>query len=200
MLRGTVKFFDDRPGKRYGFIVREDGKGEIFFHFNDGQFMEMGVEEPKFTGTSSKVKGGRTYRLRDPQLDEVLVFQIDSGRDERIKASPWCFASSYDKLAADMARLPVYRLRVQHGTWIGGGKKPSGEPSTEREGTIPKLIAEASDCQGRIITHMVSTVPFNHDDGIYTDRWFEVKIDAGWQEVNNPFYEMEQRGRIVFSR
>lgn|SRR2546429_2750871 len=179
MLRGTVKFFDSRPGKRYGFIVREDG-GEIFFHFEGGEFMKMGIEEPIFTGSSTVVKGGETLRLREPQKGDVLVFQIDSSRGERIKASPWCYASSYDRLAAKMTTLPVYRLRVQHGTWLNGGKRPSGEPSTEREGTIPKLLAEVSDRQGRVIAHMVSTLPFSHDDGFYTDRWFEVNTATGW--------------------
>jgi 'Cold-shock' DNA-binding domain len=198
MLRGTVKFFDARPGKKFGFIIREDGRDEIFFHYNDGQLMEMWVEEPRFTGTSTVVRRGQTSRLREPQKDDVLVFQVDSGRSERIKASPWCFASVYDKLLAKMAALPVYRLVSQQGFWLGG-KKPSGDPHVEFEGTIPAFLKWASDRQGRIITHKVSTLPFSHDDGFYTDRWFEVKTEDSWQKVDNPFYEMEEQGKIVFS-
>mgnify|MGYP001613302669 CR=1 FL=1 len=37
---GTVKWFDAREGKRFGFIKLESGE-ELFFHFNDGQYIEV---------------------------------------------------------------------------------------------------------------------------------------------------------------
>lgn len=33
MIFGTVKWFNSRKG--YGFIEREDGKGDVFVHFQD---------------------------------------------------------------------------------------------------------------------------------------------------------------------
>lgn len=72
MQRGTVKIFFWQPGKRYGFIIGENGN-EIFFHFNQGKEFIAGTFRPLF---SSRMQ------TRDPKTgDEVC---LNSRLDRRV--------------------------------------------------------------------------------------------------------------------
>lgn len=81
---GTVKFFDSRDNKRFGFIA-VDGGGEIFFHFNDGENIEASGDEPRFCGGKLN---------REPKKGDVVVFERKSGY-KGAKAAPWGFERNH---------------------------------------------------------------------------------------------------------
>ena len=84
METGTVKFFDSRDNKRFGFIAVDDG-GEIFFHFNDGENIEASGDEPRFCGGKLN---------REPKKGDVIVFGRKFGYKGH-KAAPWGFEQDY---------------------------------------------------------------------------------------------------------
>lgn len=86
METGTVKFFDSRDNKRFGFIRKDNGE-EVFFHFNDGQCIVPGNFEPGF-------EEGRV--TREPRKGDVVVFNEKSARKGN-KASPWSYADDYEQ-------------------------------------------------------------------------------------------------------
>lgn len=97
---GTVKWFNASEGKRFGFIQLESGE-EIFFHFNDGQYIEVTFDDingarTKFTGKGTRVAEGKTRRLRDPKQDEVIVFERTQG-PKGDKASPWGYNATWQR-------------------------------------------------------------------------------------------------------
>jgi len=92
--RGIVKYFDEREGKKYGFVrVLNDAgqptREEIFFHYHDGK-----------TVTSNNTDGvtfDDTWRFMPmPQKGDVLVFERKPGKKGKPKACPWSYASDWD--------------------------------------------------------------------------------------------------------
>ena len=81
---GTVKFFDSRDNKRFGFID-VNGGGEIFFHFNDGENIEAGGDEPRFCGGKLN---------KEPKKGDVVIFERKSGY-KGPKAAPWGFEQDH---------------------------------------------------------------------------------------------------------
>lgn len=130
MERGTVKWFDGRDGKRYGFILLPSGE-EIFFHFNDGELIQEGDTEPKFCdGAVSRAKvkpsflneamvaEGRWHVLGDSPL--ITTEWRELSRREPNRAIPWSRESSWSDctvilcvttvpLSCGYARIPVQR-------------------------------------------------------------------------------------------
>lgn len=89
---GTVKFFDSRDNKRFGFIA-VDGGGEIFFHFNDGENIEAGGDEPRFCGGKLN---------REPKKGDVIVFECNSGyKGQGPKAAPWGFERDHRRVETE---------------------------------------------------------------------------------------------------
>lgn len=103
---GTVKWFDAREGKQFGFIKLESEE-EIFFHYNDGSGIEIcfnakrlpqrALYEPYFVGQNTWVtKDGKSHRLKHPQQGDILVFQRSPGQvGKGDKAKPWGYYSSW---------------------------------------------------------------------------------------------------------
>ncbi len=106
MEHGTVKFFDSRDNKRYGFISVEGGE-EIFFHFNDGQpFMAIADrDEPIFGGKfGQKLQEIFSIPARDPRPGDKIFFIRCRGR-KGYKACPWGFAEDYERAHPNLVSL-----------------------------------------------------------------------------------------------
>lgn len=88
--RSTVKFFDNRDNKRFGFLLLESGE-EVFFHLNDGQKVTVGVGEPC-------LEYGKIFRT--PRVGDDILFKRVQGR-QGPKACPWVFGDEFDRLAVE---------------------------------------------------------------------------------------------------
>ena len=185
---GTVKWFDTREGKKFGFVTDEDGK-EIFFHFNDGRLIRVNVTKrrPEFSDEPTfKTKEG-IRRLRDPKPGDQIVFTRTQGY-KGDKASPWCFKSIYDKAIEQVAKLPeptVYRVLE---TMNDVGEK-SAEPKVLWEGSdLEALLARYPVPSGRQSPSADPLLPYWSDpDNIFETRhWFERKVGESWEQCPDP--------------
>lgn len=96
---GTVKYFDDRDGKQFGFMFVLDADGmrteeSLFFHFNDGKFVHNSGQGPVLQGRT-QIIAGMHCPLATPCSGDKLVFKRkQSAKGE--KASPWTYADEWD--------------------------------------------------------------------------------------------------------
>lgn len=115
METGIVKFFDEREGKKFGFLTVLDESGnptqeEIFFHYNDGyQLQNWGASEPEwpyeygFTAHDAPKLDGTMHVRKMPRQDDKVVFERAEGNQGRDKAKPWDYAQHYDELVKEIA-------------------------------------------------------------------------------------------------
>ncbi len=115
MENGTIKFFDSRNNKRYGFIA-VDGGGEIFFHYNDGQNFDGQNFGVTHGDQVVKFVGGRLGA--EPKKGDRVMFDIVPGSKGRQKASPWGFADAYTN-ARKRATVRTKVVKVHEKTTIG---------------------------------------------------------------------------------
>jgi cold shock CspA family protein len=110
MQRGTVKFFDSREHKLFGFIIPDSGTGSIFFHFNNG----MKVAPRKRSDIMPPLVTGD---MRMPKKGDYVVFESEDAR-RGPKVRVWAFAADWDR-----ERLTVPKSSVSDST--------NGMPSLE---------------------------------------------------------------------
>lgn len=72
MEYGTVKFFDEREGKKFGFVRVLDSDNmetgeELFFHYGDRSFVTLSGDDIVFTNNPNKLIKGKGYTLPLPQ-------------------------------------------------------------------------------------------------------------------------------------
>lgn len=104
---GTVKWFDGMEGKRFGFIVMEDGR-EIFFHYNGGYYFYVTT----LLGRGREIEITRKAEpLPDPKPGDRVVFRIGRGRKGE-KAVPWGYESDY-QTQLEILNFPMCRI-VKH--------------------------------------------------------------------------------------
>ena len=85
---GKVIWFN--PQKRYGFL--EDLRGsQIFFHFNDGRFVEVKERMLVYGGPTVLGFNNTCSSLPDPKPGNIIRFESTKGSKGRPKASPWCY-------------------------------------------------------------------------------------------------------------
>lgn len=92
---GIVEFFDNRDGKKFGFIRVLDGMSnetgeEIFFHRNDFMFANNDGARVCFCDYS-EVSGTRDNPLRIPAKGDKVVFERKPGKGGKPKAHPWTY-------------------------------------------------------------------------------------------------------------
>lgn len=174
---GVVKFFDDRDGKKFGFleVLDEDGQKtgeEIFFHFNDGQFVDIvGGDEIEFVGRVFPENG---LHMWHPKPGDKIAFDTTPGKDGRDKACPWTYAEGYDNRVRKLTE-PYYRVTKVTKLGYGGPGDTSeviweGQGSDELSGEYP--IRVFSD---RLDDPLARSV--NFAAGSTTRYLFEVYVD-----------------------
>lgn len=181
---GTVKFFDARETKRFGFLRLESGE-EIFFHFNDGQFIVAGGSYPEFSGKATIVRDGKTKRLRDPKVDDKLVFRRSMG-SKGDKAAPWGYLTQWEATEQLIAKRPVYRvLEVMNSI----GKEP-GEPKVLWQGSdLSELMRRFPLPRHGQSPSADPLLPYYSDsDNIFeVRRWWEKQHpDGSWERCEDP--------------
>lgn len=208
---GTVKSFDDRDGKKFGFleVLDEDGEKtgeEIIFHINDGQFVDIvGGDEIKFVGPVFK----NGLHMLPPRIGDKIAFEISTGEDGRDKACPWTHAVGYDNRVRKLTE-PYYRVtRVTMLGYGGPGDRSKviweGQGSDELSKKYPIRVLD-----GKLDDPLARTV--NFFTGITTRYLFEVYvaddivddfygggvlIPGHWAECEDPRYRSDRARELM---
>ncbi|NMB70094.1 cold shock domain-containing protein [candidate division WWE3 bacterium] len=181
MYTGTVKFFDSRPEKRFGFIVPDRLGPEIFFHLNDGQKVKAGRIQPEFDANSTPE--------RVPLKGDRVVFNIGTG-SKGPKAIPWGYESEYQTALAIISDRPkpaMYRI-LQWFRTVSDGQK-----------TEPTVLWTGMDLNERGLDRHYNPIydrPGGNGD-IDWGKYWEVSTDGGktWTSCGCPSEYMEQFDR-----
>ena len=176
LTTGTVKFFDSRDNKRFGFIRKENGQ-EVFFHLND--FGPLSLDNA--TGDIEFGRNGAASRM--PSKGDVLVFSEAPGR-KGPKASPWAFVDQYEPLKKRSDRIVsansvVYRVMHQY-SYPGGGKD---DPLVKFEGTLKELNKKHPKPEDYRYDDLFPTFGCSDFD---ETRWFERKEGDEWVNCDDP--------------
>src|ERR1700688_4319236 len=99
---GTVKFFDRRQEKRFGFLSLQNGE-DIHFHFDNGRVLIFD-SYPKF------VQGAT---LQEPRKgDNLLFLRAESWnkrtKERRTKADVWVHQANWQDILHRYPSLPYY--------------------------------------------------------------------------------------------
>lgn len=208
---GIVKFFDDRDGKKFGFlkVLDEDGQEtgeEIFFHFNDGQFVDTIVDEIEFVGRVFPATGTHMWH---PNVGEKLAFDRATGKGDREKACPWTYAQGYDNRVTELTE-PYFRVRkvtkLGYGgcgdtddvIWEGRGTRDldTQYPIRILGGKLDDPLARSTDFAAGSTTRY------------FFERWWDddiadlpdggaVPIPGYWEECGDPRYRSERARELM---
>lgn len=184
---GTVKWFNAQEGKRFGFLTLASGE-EIFFHFNDGQFIEPGGNQPEFSGNPTRVIDGKTRRLADPKPEDKLVFRRSMG-SKGDKAAPWGFISQWERAETIIARRPIYRVLK---TMNSVGRDPGAPEVLWKGSDVSEALRKFPLPTGRQSPSADPLLPYYSDsDNIFEVRhWWEKKgqndSDDAWERCDDP--------------
>ena len=102
MEKGSVKFFDGRDNKRFGFITPDNGGDDVFFHYNG--FRKFEVDEsgrPVFSNT------GYAHPAAFPRKDQQVWFVRSKGV-KGPSAQPWGTCDDYYKVMQEIESKPNY--------------------------------------------------------------------------------------------
>lgn len=201
---GIVKFFDDRDGKKFGFleVLDEDGQKtdeEILFHFNDGQFVDIVGDEIQFVGRVFE----NGLHMRHPKPGDNIAFEVRPGKDGRDKACPWTYAEGYDNRVRKLTE-PYYRVTKVTKLGYGGPRDSSdviwegqGSDELSKEYPIRILDGKLDDPLARSVNFAAgSTTRYIFevyvDDDIADDPYGGgVLIPGRWVECEDPRFRAE---------
>ena len=202
---GVVKFFDDRDGKKFGFlkVLNEDDQEtgeEIFFHFNDGQFVDIvGGDEIQFVGRVFE----NGVHMWHPKIGDKIAFDVSTGKDGRDKACPWTYAEGYDNRVRKLTE-PYYRVtkvtKLGYGgpgdssnvIWEGQGSDELSKeyPIRVLDGKLDDPLSRSTNFAAGSTTRYTFEVYVDDDivDGLYGGG---VVVPGGWVECEDPRFRAE---------
>ncbi len=178
---GKVKFFDDREGKHYGFLMVVDADDnptgeEIFFHYNDGKFISCHTFYDRIAR-----RGNESIRLKVPRKLDKLVFERQPGR-KGDKACPWSFANEWDVIRWRVVRedyyIEPYQEEPGSTTFCDSG---SSYKSTVRNGSTTADLEVVSKWTGA-------------DVGLYDDEQDEPEGGGGFYDGANYWLQVIRDG------
>jgi len=189
--RAMVKFFDARDGKKFGFLkVVKDGEltgEELFFHNGDLRFVDIDGNDIVFTGATKNTPQGEV-RMREPKPDDRVYFERVLGNNGRSKASPWTYASLYEKCERELKARPVYRV-VRSGRNYGqdaSGVPWQGQDILDLSARYPKR-SRSKDPRG---THDPLAAGSADSGDMYWHYHFEQQLaDGTWKSCDDPRVE-----------
>ena len=194
METGTVKFFDSRDSKRFGFIRKESGE-EVFFHFNDGQCIVPGNFEPRF-------EEGRVER--EPRKGDVIVFNQQPARKGN-KACPWGYANDYEQAKRDCR--PVHDAAVLQAYPFLFELLREANPydngntfSVTSAEMAPELLRRKGMHRFRTGENTTFYAVVKNDDGKYgihalrSESWWPDGIEEGYTEAHTIGEQLTEKG------
>ena len=147
---GVIRWYDDRPEKKFGFIYKSVGapkEQDVFFHRNDEGVWEKGKNYPSLVNIQAS-----NIMLYAPMM---VVFSELPGKNGRIKARPWTFWHDYQRILLETTPRPLYRV-------VGEGPQNVMETSLRPLGNTSIWRSSSGDIQiadGTLKTSGISTEP-----------------------------------------
>ena len=159
---GVIRWYDDRPEKKFGFIYKSVGapkEQDVFFHRNDEGVWEKGKNYPSLVNIQAS-----NIMLYAPMM---VVFSELPGKNGRIKARPWTFWHDYQRILLETAPRPLYRV-------VGEGPHP------KRDGNFTATFGEYIDMEIFFWRHpdcrwdLKNVWHFHRTINYLTDAWVEM--------------------------
>ena len=96
--RGRVIEYGTPP--RIGFVRDGESHLQLPFYYRDGRFLTAPYIDgiPSFTQTNEMEEGGDTRVLREPRVDDELIYRL-MGHGAMARVFRWTYASHFDQLA-----------------------------------------------------------------------------------------------------
>lgn len=108
VIHGEVTFFDNRDGKKFGFIKSDSIDGRIFFHFSAGLNVVAGTND---------WSSGTDAPYREPVPGDIVALHTWRNR-KGLYAMYWCLDEEIQAIEAEIRNRPMFRLIQQtHSYW-----------------------------------------------------------------------------------
>jgi hypothetical protein len=193
---GEVRSFN--AGKLFGFVEVLDEEGQktgeqLFFHFNNGAFVDTFGDDIQFVGRTITVNG-RTSPMWYPSVGEKLAF--DRGTDNRGRecAERWTYAEAYQNRVRKLTE-PFYRViwvlgidgdEFEYLFWEGQGHMTAQYPVRVLDGRLNDPLASSINPETGSTNRYYFQVWVPEDTA--EDQRGITQIPGYWERCDDPRY------------
>jgi|GEM_PF-5936592 cold shock CspA family protein len=179
---GTVKWFDNRDNKRFGFITPDEPGPEIFFHYNGFRWFEARDGNVEFTELTPDAR-----QPRFPKQFDRVVFTRGRGSKGPI-AQPWGYQRYHEKLVEQLESGPNYGTRFLYVTNCQGNLP---ETSFGHYGTLRSLRSRVRELERKY-----KVAPWENDEELQARMSDEdrAEYEAEKEMFDRYRYMVEDRG------